>query len=376
MDGELFRYEIVSRRAPRDMRFASRAGAIYSVDMLDQQQFELETRDALALCFLRCFSPQQRAFLVCHIAGALAQNFYSFNCPTILSLPLRAVYRGHISSHSDSTCYGSFRFTRQQLRRIVRAMQLDQDFLLSNGAKYSGEAILLTCLYYMHRPMTQDQAADFIGITCQPDVSRMFNFFLDYMERWHHLIANDPEDSLDKWAPFVGEFKRKIMFFHVPGVDTIRYSNVIGFVDGKLHRVARPSQRPEHSLLDVDTQRTVYNGYKKIHALKFQSVVAPNGMIIQLSGAYRGRIADSTALRHSGLNRMLQQLSQTAGEHCDVYGDSAYPILSNIAKAYGSRQAIRTAMFFFFFVLKCCTGTSGSKSRQNQCRVGLYECYA
>jgi hypothetical protein len=73
---------------------------------------------------------------------------------------------------------------------------------------------------------------------------------------------------------------------------------------------------------------------------------------------------------------MLQQLSQTAGEHCDVYGDSAYPILSNIAKAYGSRQAIRTAMFSFFFVLKCCTGTSGSKSRQNQRRVGLYECYA
>jgi hypothetical protein len=35
---------------------------------------------------------------------------------------------------------------------------------------------------------------------------------------------------------------------------------------------------------------------------------------------------------------MLQQLSASAGEHCDVYGDSAYPILSNVVKAYGSRQ--------------------------------------
>ena len=346
---ELFRYEVVDRRAPRDMRFATRAGAIYLVDMLDQQQFEYETEDALALCFLRCLSPHRRAFLVCHIAGALAANFYSFNCPTILSLPLRAVYRGDISSHSDSTCYGSFRYTPNQLRRIVRGLRLDQDFLLSNGAKYSGEAILLTSLYYMHRPMTQDQAADFIGITCQPNVSRMVNFFWDHMERWHHLIANDPEDSLDMWAPFVTEFKRKLMVFHVPGRDTIRYRNVIGFVDGKLHRVARCSQRPEHSLLGLDTQRTVYNGYKKIHALKFQSVVVPNGLIIQLSGAYRGRIADSSALRQSGLNRMLQQLSETAGEHCDVYGDSAYPVLSNIVKAYGSRQAIKTVMCVLFF---------------------------
>lgn len=377
MEDELFRYELVSRCAPRDMRVATRGAAIYLLDMLDQQQFEYETEDALALCFLRCFSPQQRALLLCYIAGALAENFFSFNCPTILSLPLRAVYRGHISSHSDSTCYGSFRFTKDQLRRMVRALQFDQDFLLSNGAKYSGEAILLTCLYYMHRPMTQDQAADFIGITCQPDVSRMFNFFLDHMARWHHLVANNPEtDSLDMWAPFVAEFKRKLMFFHVPGVDTTRYSNVIGFVDGKLHRVARPSQRPEHSLIDVDTQQTVYNGYKKMHALKFQSVVAPNGMIIQLSGAYRGRVADSTALRHSGLNRMLQQLSETAGEHCDVYGDSAYPVLSNIAKATGSRQAIKKTVMCAFYVLICCTGTSGSKSRQNQRRVGLYECYA
>jgi len=346
-----FRLVLVSRQAPRDMRFATRTAAIFVGEIMEQEDFETEIEIALSLCFLDCFTQRQRSFLVCYIAGLMAENFERFLCPQIISLPLRAVYRGDIASHSDSVSYASFRFTRRQLQRLLPLLLLDGDFTFSNRAKYSGETILLASLYYMHRPMTQDQVADFIGITCQPDVSRIFSFFLDHLDRWNHLIATHPEeDSLDMWAPHVAEFKQRLMIFHVPGIDTFRYRNVIGFVDGKLHRVCRPLQRPEHSLIDVDTQQTVYNGYKKMHAIKFQSVVAPNGMIIQLSGAYRGRVHDSTALRQSGLNRMLQQLSETAGEHCEIYGDSAYPILSNIAKAYGSREVKRISMCTSFLL--------------------------
>ena len=100
--------------------------------------------------------------------------------------------------------------------------------------------------------------------------------------------------------------------FHVEGVDSHRYNDVIGFVDGKLHRVARPLQRQEHSAIRVDTQRTVYSGYKKVHAVKFQAVTVPNGLIVQLSGGYRGRVADSTMMRASGLNAMMQELSDSA----------------------------------------------------------------
>jgi hypothetical protein len=100
-----------------------------------------------------------------------------------------------------------------------------------------------------------------------------------------------------------------------------------------------------------------------------------SGETILLAGAYRGRVHDSIALRHSGLNRMLQQLSETAGEHCDIYGDSAYPISSNIAKAFGSRQIQRIIMCTSF-LLKHYTGASGIESSENQCRMGLHECHA
>ena len=46
-------------------------------------------------------------------------------------------------------------------------------------------------------------------------------------------------------------------------------SNCWGFLDGTVRPIARPG---EH-------QRVLYNGHKRVHALKFQSVVAPNGMM-------------------------------------------------------------------------------------------------
>ena len=51
-------------------------------------------------------------------------------------------------------------------------------------------------------------------------------------------------------------------------------TNCFGFVDGTV----RPKSRPGES------QRLVYNGHKRVHGLKFQSVVVPNGLIAHLYG--------------------------------------------------------------------------------------------
>jgi hypothetical protein len=269
--------------------------------------------------------------------GAASSSLDSCSCNPFASRPRRcASYRGHIMNHADSICYSSFRFTKAQLIRLLAVIRMRGDHTLCNRAKYSGETIMLASLYYLHRPVTQAQVADFIGITAQPDVSRIVSYFLHHLvSNFQHLIATDVSDTLNMWANKVGTFKRKIRDFHMPDVDSSLYNNVIGFVDGKLLRIARPMQRPEHTQLGLDTQRTVYNGYKKIHAVKFQATIAPNGLILQLSGGYRGQVADSTVLRRSGLNAMLQELSELAGQPCCIYADAAYPVLSHIKKACG-----------------------------------------
>ena len=50
--------------------------------------------------------------------------------------------------------------------------------------------------------------------------------------------------------------------------------NYFGFIDGTVRPICRPEEN----------QRIVYNGHKRVHGLKYQSVALPNGMIANMYG--------------------------------------------------------------------------------------------
>ena len=62
--------------------------------------------------------------------------------------------------------------------------------------------------------------------------------------------------------------------------------NVWGLVDGTLRNIAHP----------VQNQGVSYNGHKRKHGLKYQSITTPNGIIANLYGAVEGRTRDSNML--------------------------------------------------------------------------------
>ena len=70
----------------------------------------------------------------------------------------------------------------------------------------------------------------------------------------------------------------------------------IGFIDGTVRPICRPTRH----------QRVCYNGHKRIHAIKFQSVVIPNGIIANMYGPMEGRRHDCALLRASGLMEEFQ----------------------------------------------------------------------
>ena len=93
--------------------------------------------------------------------------------------------------------------------------------------------------------------------------------------------------------------------------------NCWGFVDGTVRPVSRPGRN----------QRVLYNGHKKVHSIKFQSVAAPNGLVANLYGAVEGKRHDSGMLAQSRLLDELQQhLHDPAGNILCIYGDPAYPL--------------------------------------------------
>ncbi|CAN0582315.1 unnamed protein product, partial [Laminaria digitata] len=90
-----------------------------------------------------------------------------------------------------------------------------------------------------------------------------------------------------------------------------------GFIDGTIRKISRPWR----------WQRKYYNGWKRVHSVKYQAVDSPDGIIRQLWGPMLGRRHDVTLLGQSGLLAFLQQwFNDEEGSAYYIYGDPAYQI--------------------------------------------------
>ena len=100
-----------------------------------------------------------------------------------------------------------------------------------------------------------------------PVFSMATNHVLDFIyithnhliTQWNHTLMNPR--ALEVYAETI----------HRKGA---ALENCFGFVDGTVRPIARPDE----------PQRIMYNGHKRVHAIKFQSLALPNGLIGNLYG--------------------------------------------------------------------------------------------
>ena len=109
----------------------------------------------------------------------------------------------------------------------------------------------------------------------------------------------------------------------------------MGFIDGTFRSCCRPGEG----------QRLLYSGYKKKHGVKFQSIVGPNGMILELFGAVPGKDGDAYMLRRSGLLGRMATLCTTLGVALYVYGDPAYPMSQYLLRGFKGLMTPQQAAF-------------------------------
>lgn len=100
-----------------------------------------------------------------------------------------------------------------------------------------------------------------------PILSMVTNQVVDYiyqahghrLTQWNNLLLNPA--ALQRYADAIARKGAPL-------------ENCFGFVDGTVRPICRPNEN----------QSTVYNGHKRVHGLKFQSVTIPNGLIANLYG--------------------------------------------------------------------------------------------
>ena len=127
-------------------------------------------------------------------------------------------------------------------------------------------------------------------------------------QNWNHLLINLDQPWLDN--QHLENYAKAI---HLRGAAL----NCWGFIDGTVRPISRPGR----------LQRLVYNGHKKVHSLKSQSIVAPNGLIANLFGPIEGKRHDSAMLAQSQIFEQLQIHSfDTNDNTLCIYGDLLYSV--------------------------------------------------
>lgn len=226
-----------------------------------------------------------------------------------LDFPYDAYAPFDLEEIDEAECVAEFRFRKRDVRALADVLRVPDTITCEQGSVCTGIEGLCMLLRRMSYPC---RYGDMIPRFAKPVpvLSMITNQMLDFIYNVHgHKVLNWNHDLLSP---------ANLQIY----VDTITakgapLDNCFGFIDGTIRAIARPEKH----------QRILYNGHKRVHALKFQSIALPNGLIGNLYGPVEGRKHDAGMLVDSGLLHDLEQFAfNPAGQPLCVYGDPAYPL--------------------------------------------------
>ena len=190
---------------------------------------------------------------------------------------------------SDDECKAEFRFLKNDIYLMDEVLGVPNVIRCYNGVVFYGIEALCILLKRFAYPCRYGDMVPRFG-RAVPQLSMMSNQMMDFIfDEFCHLLTDLQQPWLS--SNYLRHFADAI---HEKGA---ALDNCWGFING----TPRPICRPETN------QRLLYNGHKRVHGIKFQSVVAPNGMIANLYGPVEGKRHDSGMLAES---KLLNQLSQ------------------------------------------------------------------
>ena len=164
-----------------------------------------------------------------------------------------------------------------------------------------------------------------------------------------------PRFSVDEWSDV--ECKTELRFakkhlpelckcLEIPEKITCVQRTVCGGMNGLCILLKRLAYPCSYTARPQENQRVMYNGHKRIHSIKFQSVVIPNGLIANLHGPFEGKRHDSTMLQQTGTLNELRKVAFHNGHPFCLYGDPSYPLGVNLQAPFKNIQLTPQMVFY------------------------------
>ncbi|CAB4017499.1 Hypothetical predicted protein [Paramuricea clavata] len=226
----------------------------------------------------------------------------------------------NMDTWDNEECRTELRFAKGDLPVLKAVLGVPDKITCQQGTTCSGDEALCILLKRFAYPCRYSDMVSRFGRN-PSELCLIFNEGLDFLyERHHH--------RLQSWnQPFLSP---EILQIYADAIHNkgAPLNNCFGFVDGTVRQIARPKYH----------QRVMYNGHKRVHSIKFQSVVLPNGLIGNLAGPYEGKRHDSMMLQESGLLTNLRQIAFYNNNPLCIYGDPAYPLGVHLQAPFRERE--------------------------------------
>ena len=183
-----------------------------------------------------------------------------------LEFPYKNYLKFQLDTMDVAECVADFRFQKEDILILAAALQVPNVFSCQQGTVCGGVEGLCILLRRMAYPCRYSDLVPRFGRPV-PELSMICNEVVNFIyerhghriNEWNHFLLN--HNALERYSDAITAKGAAL-------------DSCFGFIDGTVRPICRPDKQ----------QRTVYNGHKRVHALKFQSVALPNGIIANLYG--------------------------------------------------------------------------------------------
>lgn len=222
-------------------------------------------------------------------------------------------YQDLLNNIDPTTWRRYFRFTKEEFLELYPALQIPDAYIYaSHGHKCWAPLALLMLFARLAWPRALKTD---LALLFQQDGTRICRFVNKMMEhiytRFDYTLTCDKQ-RLRAHLGIFGEAVGRILGFppHLR-----HHCKCWAFVDGTFRYTCRPEWR----------QDVLYNGHYGGHGFKYQFVVTPDGIVIDLYGPCAGRHHDAHLVEESELVDTLASFCVVGDESYYIYGDKAYP---------------------------------------------------
>jgi hypothetical protein len=127
----------------------------------------------------------------------------------------------------------------------------------------------------------------------------------------------------------------------VPGLEKLPYY-IFGWIDDSIDQIGVPFLGPAGDFIGaprqvqyINAQESVYSGWKKLHGIKVETVLLPNGMST-IFGPVSARQNDRGTLNLISLDHFLALIQASLHPHrrCMLFGDFIFPGLLQYITTY------------------------------------------